>query len=141
MFAVNYKPGGENDPILSYCDQKIGNNIGRGLMRRFFLPRLAVMEHGKLYRTPLHLTAIDVTNWLHREAIILRGAEYYLIGFEKFTPLMEQTTECTLWKYVSPTEKNLAACYPSANSLAGGNLSTDDVKYAPLLLLTTDLPR
>ena len=52
MFAVNYKPGGENDPILSYSDEKIGNEgnyiVGKGLIKRFFWQRLAIMNDGRM---------------------------------------------------------------------------------------------
>jgi hypothetical protein len=46
MFAVNYMPGGENDPVLSYSDEKTGNDsfgfvVAQGLLKKFFLQRLA----------------------------------------------------------------------------------------------------
>ena len=45
--AVNYNDGGQNDPIFSYCDEKIGNNIiGTGLLKKFYWQRLVIMVNG-----------------------------------------------------------------------------------------------
>ena len=59
MFSVNYKPGGENDPILSYSDEKIGKNgsyiVGKGLIKRFFWQRMAIMNNGQWLNTQFKL--------------------------------------------------------------------------------------
>lgn len=69
MFAVNYKPGGEDDPILSYSDERIGTDpyvVGKGLLKRFYWQRMAIMRNGQYYNTLFHLRNIDISNYLHR---------------------------------------------------------------------------
>lgn len=142
MFAVNYGHGGEADPVLAYNDQNINGTLVRGLLRRFFLPRLAVMDYGKRLQAWLRLNNNDVTNWLHREAIVLDGADYYLTGIDKFKPLLPVSTQCTFWKYSPVTAANVAACFPSQNSVLNNpaSLPAGDMLYQPLLLLNTDIP-
>lgn len=106
MFAVNYRPGGENDPILSYADEVILYNsdgtpqvIGKGLMRRFFLQRLEIMRNGQ-YRTAFfHLNNNDISNFLHREHIVLDGQRWELVEIHGYEPLKEKSTECFLRKW------------------------------------------
>ena len=142
MFAVNYGTGGENDPVLSYCDQKINGNIVPGLMRSFFLKRLAIMRAGKQYRTYMRLNSGDMTNWLHRERIIINGAKYNLISVDNFNPLSDNPALCTLWKDVQPLEEDNDAIYPSTDALNGvAILGQFDMRYAPLVLYSTDLPQ
>lgn len=142
MFAVNYHSGGESDPILTYNDQNIAGRLGIGLMRRFFLQRLAIMRHGKLYAPWMRLNLNDITNWLHREAIDIRSAIYYLIDIQNYLPLRDESTLCQLWKFHPVTEADDAACYPSRESVTAGSLTgSEDIKYQTLLLLTTDLPQ
>jgi hypothetical protein len=149
MFAVNYQAGGQNDPVLTYNDQRIGEVIGasgvraHGLLRRFFLQRLAIMRHGRLYRTWMKLDMNDVTNWLHREAIIIGGKRYFIIGIEKYQPLKDDTTSVILWQWDPISQKDNAACFPSNDSVLStdATLSSSDLKYAKQIILTTDLPQ
>lgn len=143
LFAVNYHKGGERDPVLTYNDQKLpGGQLGIGLMRRFYLPRLAVMRHGKLYEAWMRLNLNDIANWLHREAIDIRNAIYYLIDIQNYQPLRDESTLCQLWKFHPVTEADDAACYPSRSSVLDDTLtSSEDIKYQSLLLLPTDLPQ
>jgi hypothetical protein len=103
MFAVNYREGGENDPILSYADESIGNPlppvIGKGLLRRFYHQRLAIMRNGQYYSTWFKLNNSDVTNFLHREHIILHGQRWELVEINNYKPLKEESTECLLRKW------------------------------------------
>ena len=102
MFAVNYKTGGEVDPILSYSDELIGPELtpitGKGLLRRFFLQRLAIMRNGQYYTTWFRLNNNDVANFLHREHIICRGQRWELIELN-YKPLKDESTQCTLKKW------------------------------------------
>ncbi len=142
MFSVNYGTGGETDPVLSYCDQKINGTIVPGLMKTFFLKRLAIMRHGRQYRPWVHLNNGDMINWLHRESIILSGAKYYLIGVEQYNPLTDDSSKCVLWKVVEPEQADLDSIYPSEDSLNGVILlSQFDLRYAPLLLYNQDIPQ
>ncbi len=105
MFAVNYKQGGENDPILSYCDEDIEGPIpdtpvkGKGLMRRFYLQRLEIMRNGQYYRTWMKLNSFDVANLLHREHIICQGQKWELIEIDGYKPLREESTAVYLRKW------------------------------------------
>lgn len=142
MFAVNYGTGGENDPVLTYCDQKINGNIVPGLMRNFFLKRLAIMRSGKQYKTYMRVNNGDMTNWLHRERIIINGAIYNLISVDNYNPLSDNPALCTFWKDVQPLESDQDAIYPSADALNGVSiLGQFDLRYAPLILYNTDLPQ
>jgi hypothetical protein len=142
MFAVNYGAGGESDPVLSYCDQMINGNVAPGLLKAFFLKRLAIMRHGKQYSTWMNLDAGDMINWLHRERIIIQGGGYNLIGIEQYNPLSDSSAKCVLWKVVNPEQRDVNNTYPSAEALAGtAILSQFDIRYAPLLLFTTDIPQ
>lgn len=103
MFAVNYRTGGEDDPILSYADESIGPDptpvIGKGLLRRFYHQRLAIMRNGQYYRTHFRLNNNDITNFLHREHIILHGQRWELVEINDYKPLKEESTECLLRKW------------------------------------------
>lgn len=105
-YAVLYKPGGENKPILSYADEVIlyntdgtPNTIGKGLMRRFFLQRLEIMRNGQFYTTFFKLNNNDISNFLHREHIICRGERWELVEIRGYQPLKEQSTECFLRRF------------------------------------------
>lgn len=60
MFAVNYKDGGHNDPVLSYSDENINGVIGKGLLKRFFWQRLAIMRNGQYMNECFKLNNIDI---------------------------------------------------------------------------------
>lgn len=98
MFAVNYKPGGENDPVLSYCDEVIGDEKGVGLLRRFFYQRLAILDNGQYYKTWFKLSSNDVANFLHREFIICRNQKWELVQLD-YRPLKEESSQCILKKW------------------------------------------
>jgi hypothetical protein len=110
MFAVNYRDGGENDPILSYADEVITYNDdgtpkvnGKGLMRRFYLQRLANMANGQYYKTFFHLNNNDIGNFLHREHIIVAGQKWELAQIDNYKPLKEESTEVLLIKWAPVT--------------------------------------
>lgn len=146
MFAVNYKPGGENDPILSYCDERIGPEddyvLGKGLLRRFFLQRLAIMRNGQFYNTYFRLNTFDVTNWLHREHIICRGDKWELVEISNYQPLSENSTECFMRRWAPVTEADSQNVFPSTDSVldTGPVTGSFDIKYSPLKCLISDIP-
>lgn len=106
-FAVNYKAGGENDPVLSYVDENIGPEtaptIAKGLLRRFFLQRLQIMRTGEYYKTFIHLNNTDIANFLHREHIMLSGQKWELAEINNYNSMKEESTEC-LFKKHNPIE-------------------------------------
>lgn len=99
MFAVNYKSGGENDPVLSYCDEAIGTAIGKGLLRRFYLQRMEIMRNGQYYQTYFRLTNKDIANFLHREFIICNGDKWEVIDISNYKPMSEESTEVFMRKW------------------------------------------
>lgn len=146
MFAVNYQEGGENDPILSYCDERIGPDndpvLGKGLLRRFFLQRMAIQRNGQYYNTSFNLKNIDVTNYLHREHIICRGQKWELVEIKNYAPLQEQSTECFLRKWSPVTEADSDNVFPSPATVIDQTppTGTFDLKYNPLKCLISDIP-
>lgn len=146
MFAVNYKAGGEQDPVLSYSDERIGPEgspvIGAGLMRRFYLQRLAITRHGKKYTTFFHLNNRDIGNWLHREHIVCRGQRWELVAINNYRPLQEETTEVVLRRWVPIEEQDATRCYPSQSSVEENVFADDfDEKYSALKVLASDIPK
>lgn len=143
MFAVNYKPGGENDPVLSYSDQLIGAVIAKGLLKKFFLQRMAVLRNGRHY-APINimLNNYDVCNFLHRESIIIDNMAYLLTSIQDYNPMEpDESTECNMWMFMPVTTRDADNCYPSIASIqSGGTNSGFDAKYWPHLLLTSDIP-
>ncbi|SFW15968.1 hypothetical protein [Chitinophaga sancti] len=137
MFAVNYQPGGESDPVLSYCDEKIGPVRAPGLFRRFFLQRFAIMRNGQFYITNFRLNNKDVTNWFHREHKIVRGERWELVKINDYRPLSEGSTECYLRKWSPITEDDFNSIYPTFKVTAQDKY---DTKYSPLKALITDIP-
>lgn len=160
MFAVNYKPGGENDPIFSYTDEKIGNDpnfvIGPGLIKRFFLQRLIIMNNGQWLTSSFRINNNDIVNWFHRENIIIDGERFELIAIKQYSPLKNESTKCTLRKWVPIKEDDLSRIYPSEQSIlteaieipeADPSGSTNEIdkvfdsQYNRLLCLYNDIPR
>jgi hypothetical protein len=141
MFAVNYKPGGESDPVLSYSDQLINGLVGEGLMKKFFLQRLAIIRYGRRYNPVMvRLKTRDVANFLHRESIIINSMEYILTSITNFNPSADESTACRMWLFTPKSDVDLAASYPSLSSLQSGDLADSfDVKYWPHTLLTSDI--
>ena len=143
MFGVNYNPGGENDPILSYSDENIKGAIGIGLMRRFFLQRMAIMRNGQWYHTFFKLNNNDVANLTHREHIIVQGQKWELLEIQDYKPGEDSSTQCTLRKHSPINEADNAAVYPTNGSLTGYPNATDpfETKYNPLMCLSSDIPQ
>lgn len=142
MFAVNYQPGGENDMILTYNDQRIGNVVAPGLLRRFFLQRLAIQDNGVKSRPWMHLNNNDVTNWMHRERIIMGSNQYLLTNIDRWDPLKPLSTQCTFWKFIPVEQKHRNQVYPSAMSVAGtiNPVPAPDIAYQQMFILPSDLP-
>lgn len=171
MFSVNYKAGGYYDPILSYCDEKIKHGqaylsrddgsliltddgrpividdgssefvIGKGLLRRFYLQRMAIMRNGQFYSTFFRLKNIDATNWLHREHILINGNRYELTEVKNYNPISDDSTECQLRKWTPVTQKDSDSVFPSQGNILGTVTSVNsfDLKYYPLLALSSDI--
>lgn len=146
MFAVNYKVGGQNDPILSYCDEKIGivdsPVLGKGLLKRFFWQRLAIMRNGQYLKENFKLNNKDITNWFHRERIDLNGNLFELIAINNFKPMVDDSTECNLRRFAPISQKDLLATYPTSTSVLNDSIdgSSYDLKYNRLMCLATDIP-
>lgn len=141
MFAVNYKPGGEIDPVLSYADQQIGGVIAKGLMKKFFLQRLAILRHGRrFYPVNIMLNTYDVSNFLHRESIVIDNMEFCLTAIKGFDPINPKSSECNMWLFIPMTQVDADNSYPSTAAIQSGSPSSSfDVKWWPHLLLTTDI--
>lgn len=159
MFAVNYKPGGENDPILSYSDERISSTgpdpvIGKGLLKRFYWQRFAIMRNGQWYNCWFRLKNVDVINQFHREYKSYGGHRWELIQITGYKPLTNTSTQCLMRKWAPVTMDDYNATYPSQANLLRTNPiiipndnqtnPTDtylqDVIYAQLKCLTTDIP-
>jgi hypothetical protein len=147
MFAVDYSGWvasvpGQMAPVLTYCDQNVNGVQVSGLMRTFYLRRLATIRQGKQYLPWVRLNLSDFTDWEHQNTIIINGQLYELIGIDNFDPLSDDSCQCTLWKVASPTSEDIANSFPSTTSILTNpsSLPQFDLKYAPLLLFETDLP-
>lgn len=141
MFAVNYHPGGENDPVLSYSDENISGVVAKGLLKRFYWQRLAIMRNGQWYNTFFRLKNVDVVNSLHREYKSYRGQRWECIQITGYKPLVEDSTAVLLIQWAPVTIDDFNSTFPSgANVLTGNGTSTFDLKYNPLKCLTTDIP-
>lgn len=148
MFAVNYHPGGENDPVLSYADQKIGNDtsgyvIAPGLLRRFFWQRMAIYRHGRKYKTYFKLNNSDVINNLFRNTIALNNDQWILTEINNYQPMKDESTGASLWRWHPLLQKDIEATFPSSNSVLNDSpaVSTADFKYIKHLILYSDLPK
>lgn len=143
MFAVNYKPGGQDDPVLSYSDQLIGGAIAKGLLKKFYLQRMAVLRNGRRY-SPISiiLNNNDVGNFLHRESIIIENMEYLLTSIQDYNPMEpDESTDCNMWQFMPVSVRDANNTYPSITSIQNsGSSNSFDVKYWPHTLLTSDIP-
>lgn len=145
MFAVNYKAGGEDDPILSYSDERIGEYpnavVGKGLMRRFFLQRMAITRHGKFYETQFRLNDSDVMNFRHREHILCSGQKWELVEVNQYKPLKDESTGCFLRMWKPVTQDDADNVFPSNNAVMETVTPTNsfDQKYAQLKCLPSDI--
>lgn len=158
-FAVNYKSGGENDPILSYCDENIGQGggvVGTGLLKRFFWQRLAIMNNGQWLTAHFDLNNTDVTNWYHRERIDIDSELFELIAIKSYNPMTDDSTQAILRKWVPVTEREELHTYPSKNSIRTNAVevlvaptvadenaieTVFDTQYNRLICLYNDIPR
>lgn len=148
MFAVNYRIGGENDPVLSYSDEQVFNGVGfnlaKGLLRRFYWQRMAITRNGVNYSPSwFKLNNIDVINLFHREHKIIRGQRWELIEIKNYKPLLEESTACELRKWAPISIDELNNTFPSEDSVLTGDSSANsfDTKYNPLKCLSTDIPQ
>lgn len=142
MFAVNYKPGGQNDPVLSYSDQLIGDVIARGLLKKFFLQRMAIIRNGRRYN-PIWfmLNNYDIANFLHRESIVVNGLEYVIVNIKDYDPISQESTEVCMWMFIPVAGIDADNSFPSIQAVQTGTSSNSfDVKYWHHVLLTSDIP-
>lgn len=144
MFSVNYGFGGGTDPVLTYCDQNIGGDVIPGLMRKFFLRRMAVMRNGQLLNAHFRLNLDDICRFEHQECISIKGKGLFaLINIENYNPLSDESCMCTMWKLVSAEETDIENSFPSADSVENSpaSLPRYDLRYAPLMLYYSDIPQ
>jgi len=146
MFSVNYKPGGQNDPILSYSDEKISNGtggyvIGKGLLKRYYWQRLAIIRNGQWYNCWFRLKNVDVANQLHREYKSYKGQLWELINITNYQPLAEKPSQVLMRRWAPVSQEDFNNTYPSSANVLSNN-STDklDIKYALLKCLPNDIP-
>lgn len=145
LFAVNYKAGGAEDPVLSYSDERVkgtfsGEVVAYGLLRRFFLQRLAIMRNGQWYNAWLRLNNRDVKG-LHREHKSLAGHRWELVQIRDYKPLLDESTACFLRRWAPVEKKDADSVFPSATAVMGTPVtSAFDTKYAPLKGLPNDIP-
>lgn len=144
MFAVNYKPGGEADPVLSYSDERIGAGPGAkvslGLLKRFFIQRLAIQREGIRYQTFFYLVNNDVARPFHREFISVAGQKFELVKISNYL-VGGSVTECVLRKWVPVYLNDFEACFPSRESVSlGSSGNSFDTFYYPLAALPSDIP-
>ena len=143
MFAVNYKPGGENDPVVTYCDQNIDGVVAKGFLKRYFWQRLAIMRHGKQLHSYFMLNTTDVLNRLHREYKVVGNQRYQLIKIESYKPLLNESTKSVMWLWYPVTQEDNDNTFPSNTSVLTGNPTANplDIKYSPFLCLPSDIPQ
>ena len=146
MFSVNYMPGGEYDPVLSYSDERIGavktGKVASGLFKRFFMQRMAIMRNGEWYDTHFLLNNYDVAGELHREFKVCRNQYWELISISDYSPLKSESTAVTLRRWVPISYEDLSKTFPTKNSVLNDISKQDgDLKYVPLLALSSDLPK
>lgn len=160
LFAVNYKVGGESDPILSYSDERIGVAgsfvLGKGLIKRFFWQRLAIMNNGQWLNTQFKLNNNHIANWFHRERIDIDGELWELVSIKGYNALNDNATKSVLRKWYPISEEQLKNTYPSEISVltnavevidppVGSDSNTIDKvfdsQYNPMICLYNDIPK
>jgi hypothetical protein len=144
MFAVNYKPGGENDPVISYTDERIGTGTSAiaslGLLKRFYIQRMANIREGIRYSTFFYLNNNDVTRPFHREFISLGGQKWELLKISNYI-LGGSVAECILRKWVPVESHDFNSCFPTQEAVILGSSSKPfDTFYYPLKALASDIP-
>jgi hypothetical protein len=143
MFAVNYMAGGENDPVLSYSDERIAEKkVAKGLFKTFFAQRMAIMREGAWYNTWFKLNDYDVASEMHREFKVCRNQRWELIAIYNYSPLKEITTNVLMRKWVPVSYEDVDRTYPSESSVLNkGTVLNFDTKYSPLKALASDIPK
>lgn len=148
MFAVLYMPGGIDEPILTYCDQKIpdgsnGFNRGAGLFRRFYLQRFAIMRRGKLLNASFMLNNTDVLNGNHREFKLVDTNLFQLIQINGYRPYKNVSTPCRMWLWHPVEPVDIANIFPSNDSIMAGTVygNTPDIVYSQCMATYNDVAR
>ncbi len=106
MFAVNYKSGGEDDPILSYSDELIDGVIGKGLLKRFFWQRLAIMRNGQWYETFIKLNNYDDVDYLADDLVLVQKNKLlgiYSLSGELVLPIEYDEVSAFTLSEIGPT--------------------------------------
>ena len=133
-FAVNYNNGGENDPVISYSDEKIGEPnaevVGEGLLKKFYWQRLAIMNNGQWYTCRFNLNNTDITNWYHRERIIVDSEKWEIITIKGYNPAADSATQVVMRKWAPITKREDENTYPSKQSILKNAV---EVKVAPFV--------
>ena len=142
MFAVNYKRGGESDPVLTYNDQNIDGTYAYGLFKRFFRKRFAIYRHGKRVTCVMMLNNTDALDFLQREFKVIGQSKFKLISFSGYSPLQNGKCSCTFWMDYPVTEADDINSFPSYDSVMSQipTVDTIDPKYARCLCLSSDIP-
>lgn len=144
MFAVNYQVGGEEDPVLSYTNERIGDEgnykLGIGLLQKYFLQRFAIMSNGQYYTTNFLLTQKDI-NKQHREYLFCQNQKWELIQIDGYKPSVNESTTCRLRKCVPISEKDFESIFPSKAIVTQSNLiaGEHEIPYTQLLALASDV--
>lgn len=146
MFAVNYMPGGENDPVLSYSDERIGpeatGTVAHGLLKLFFWQRLANIRNGQWHTSYFKLNNTDVSKPWHREFKTYLNQKWELIDINGFQPMRDETTKCVLRKWSPVLRIDNDNTYPSEDSVLNNIQSNSlDIKYSPLKCLFSDIKK
>lgn len=147
MFSVNYLPGGELDPVLSYADQAIDNGSGgivlaTGLMKRFYWPRLAIYRHGRRYKSAFRLPISEVINSPFRRIIKINESLFVLTEINGFKPLDDDSTETLMWRWYPLTQADVDNSYPTTLSVVADTQNGSfDFKSIRHLILYSDLPK
>lgn len=149
MFAVDYTGHvatvpGQVAPVLTYSDQNVNGDVVPGLMRTWFLKRMAIMRNGQLLNANFRLNLDDICRFEHREVINLQNkGTFALIGIDGYNPLSDASCKCTMWKMVDPEETDANNSYPSGTSILTNPSVLDqyDLRYAKQLLFYSDIPQ
>lgn len=143
MFSVNYGYLGEHDPVLTYSDQIINGVVVPGLMRKFHLPRLAVMRNGQLKHAYMRLNLNDITNFGQRNCIKIGNGLFAIISINGYKPLSDESCEVIMWKIASIERTDIDNCFPSQTEVLTSPLllAQYDLRYGKMLLFPTDIPQ
>ena len=147
MFSVNYQPGGEEDPVLTYADQAIpdgsgGSVLATGLLRKHFLRRMAIYRHGRYYQTWAWFKPSEVNGNNFRNVIKIGISLWVLVEVNGYEPLKEESAGIVLWKWHPITAMDNANTFPSNDAVINDtSVSPFDLKYIRHIILYSDLPK